>query len=96
MQKEIQEYMQGCRECQQNKVNTHQACATLCPIFLTLKALPFKTVAMDFIVKLPPSGGYNSVLTVTNHNCLKATVFIPCNKMVTAEEVAGLYLTHVF
>ena len=96
MQDEIREYMQGCGECQRNKVNTHQTHATLCPIFPVPKAVPFKTVAMDFIVKLPPSNGYDSILTITDHDCSKAAIFIPCNEAISAEEVAGLYLTHVF
>ena len=96
MQREIREYVQGCGECQQNKVNTHQTPATLHPIFPMLGALPFKTVAMDFIVKLPPSKGYDSILTITDHDCSKVVIFIPCNETISAEEVAGLYLTHVF
>ena len=51
---------------------------------------------MDFIVKLPPSRGYDTILTSTNHDCSKAAVFIPCNEAISAEEVTGLYLTHVF
>ena len=96
MRDEVQEYMQGCGECQQNKVNTHHVHANLRPIFPMPKALPFETVAMDFIVKLPLSDGYDSILTITNHDCSKAAIFIPCNETISAEEVAGLYLTHMF
>ena len=96
MRDKIREYMQGCRECQRNRVNTHQAHAALCPIFPIPRALPFKTVLMDFIVKLPPSKGYDSILTVTDHDCSKVAIFIPCNETISAEEVTGLYLTHVF
>ena len=59
-------------------------------------ALPFKTVAMDFIVKLPLSDGYDSVLTVTDHDCTKAVILIPCNESITVVGVAKLYLEHVF
>ena len=96
MREEIQEYVQGCAECQRNKVNTHQTHAALRPISPMPQALPFETVAMDFIVKLPPSKGYDTILTITDHDCSKAAVFIPCNETISAEEVAGLYLTHVF
>ena len=51
---------------------------------------------MDFIVKLPLSNGYNSILTVTDHDCTKAVILIPCNEAITAEGVAKLYLEHVF
>ena len=59
------------------------------------EAMPFKTVAIDFITKLPVSQGYNSILTVTDHNCTKASIFIPCNKEINAEETAALYLKQV-
>ena len=93
---EIQEYVQGCGECQRNKVNTHQTHAALHPIFPTPRALPFETVAMDFIVKLPLLNGYDSILMITDHDCLKAAIFILCNKAISVEEVVGLYLKHMF
>ena len=51
---------------------------------------------MDFIVMLPLSNGYDLVLTVTDHNCTKAVILIPCNEVITAKGVAKLYLDHVF
>ena len=54
--------------------------------------MPFKTVEIDFITKLPLSQGYDSILTVTDHDCTKAAIFIPCNEEINAEETAGLYL----
>ena len=51
---------------------------------------------MDFIVKLPLLNGYDSVLTVTDHDCTKAVILIPCNETITAKGVAKLYLEHVF
>jgi hypothetical protein len=66
------------------------------PIFPQPEALPFETVTMDFIVKLPLSNGFDSILTVTDHDCTKAALFIPCNETITAEGVAELYLQHVF
>ena len=51
---------------------------------------------MDFIVKLPLSDGYDSILTVMDHDCTKAVILIPCNEAITAEGVTKLYLEHVF
>ena len=45
---------------------------------------------MDFIVKLPISKGFDSILTITGHNCTKASIFIPCKDSMTAEDVANL------
>ncbi len=51
---------------------------------------------MDFITKLPPSNGYDSILTITDHDCTKAAIFIPCNKTITSEGLAKIYLQHVY
>ncbi len=58
--------------------------------------MPFETIALDFITKLPISQGYDSILTVTDHDCTKAAIFIPCKESMTAEETAGLIVQHVF
>jgi len=58
--------------------------------------MPFETVALDFITKLPISQGYDTILMITNHDCSKAAIFIPCKEAAMAEEVAGLILSHVF
>jgi hypothetical protein len=96
MRQEIHDYVGGCADCQQNKVNTQARKAPLTPIFPQPEALPFEMVAMDFIVKLPLSNGFDSILTITDHDCTKAALFIPCNETITAEGVAELYLQHVF
>jgi hypothetical protein len=58
--------------------------------------MPFETIALDFITKLPVSQGYDSILTVTDHDCTKASIFIPCNEEINAEGTAALYIQHVF
>jgi transposase InsO family protein len=58
--------------------------------------MPFETVAIDFITKLPPSQGYDSILTVTDHDCSKATIFIPCVEEISGEETVAAYAKHVF
>ena len=78
LRKETTEYVQGCAECQRHKVNNRPTKAPLSPIYPTPEALPFETVALDFITKLPESQGYDSILTITDHDCTKMSVFIPC------------------
>ena len=90
------EYVKGCAECQRNKINTRPIKAPIQPIYAKPEALPFETIALDFITKLPESVGSDSILTVVDHDCTKAAVFIPCREEVTTEETAGLYLQHVF
>jgi len=50
---------------------------------------------MDFITKLPQSGGYNTILMVIDTDCSKASIFIPCNKATDSEGVTLLYLNHI-
>ena len=96
MKSDMHEYVKGCTQCQQNKVNTHAIKAPLNPITPEAEALPFQTITMDFIVKLPLSGGYNSILTITDHDCTKMMIAIPCNKTISTEGVGDLYLRQVF
>ncbi len=96
MQQDVKDYVRGCAECQRNKINMRPTKAPLSPIFPTHEAMPFETVALDFITKLPISQGYDSILTVTDHDCTKAAVFIPCKESMTAEETAGLIVQHIF
>ncbi len=96
MKKDVEEYIKGCATCQANKINTHWQKPHLYPITTDPEAQPFEVVAMDFITKLPPSRGYDSILTITNHDCTKAALFIPCNETITSEGVAKLYLQHAY
>lgn len=56
--------------------------------------LPFTSIAMDFIVKLPLSNTYNTILTITD-TFSKALIFIPCKETTDAENTALLYATYV-
>ena len=96
MRQDIMDYVKGCAECQRNKVNMRPTKAPLLPIFPTCEAMLFETVTLDFITKLPVSQGYDSILTVTDHDCTKAAVFIPCRESMTAEETVGLIIQHIF
>jgi hypothetical protein len=96
MCKDITDYVQGCADCQRHKVNNRPTKAPLRPIYPKPEAMLFETIALDFITKLPVSQGYNSILTVTDHDCTKASIFIPCNEEINAEGMAALYIKHMF
>jgi hypothetical protein len=96
MRIDITDYVKGCADCQRHKVNTRPTKAPLQPIYPKAETSPFETVALDFIVKLPVSQGFDSILTITDQGCTKAAIFIPCNEDITAEETAALYIKHVF
>jgi hypothetical protein len=95
MKLDIEQFVKGCAACQANKANTGPLKPAMIPI-TPEHALPFQTVAMDFITKLPKSGKYDTILTITDHDCSKAAIFLPCQETITAEGVATLYLRYVF
>jgi hypothetical protein len=66
------------------------------PITTERNSTPFETIAVDLIVDLPHSNNYDSVLTITNHNCTKVALFLPCNQTIDMLGVARLYAQHVF
>jgi len=76
----ITEYIKGCATCQMTKVNTHPTHPPMFPITPADNAHPFETIAMDFITKLPQSGGFATILTITDTDCSKVSIFIPCHK----------------
>src|SRR6266702_769 len=96
MRHDVMDYVRGCADCQRNKINTRPTRAPISPIFPKPEAMPFETIALDFITKRPISQGYDSILTVMDHDCTKAAIFIPCKESITVEETAGLMVQHVF
>ena len=96
MKEWVQQYVKGCGTCQQNKANTRPQKPPLYPITPKEGMGPFSTIAMDWITKLPPSLGYDSILTITNHDCSKAVLFLPCKEAMGTEELAQIYFNQVF
>ena len=95
MKQFVTNYVKGCTLCQANKMNTYKTRPLLYLIKLQ-NTLPFKTIALNFITKLPKSRGFNTILTITDHDCSKAALFIPCREEIDGPGVAQLYLRHVF
>jgi len=92
----MQQYVKGCMICQANKPITHQNNPPLHPITPQKEALPFQTIAINFIVKLPTLEGYDSIMTVTDHDCTKVVILVPCQETIDAEGVAKLFKDHIF
>ena len=59
-------------------------------------AQPFQTIAMDFIVKLPLSDGYDSILTIIDHNFTKAVILLPCKETIDVPGVTALFKEQIF
>ena len=88
----VKEYVDGCATCQ----STKKLPKTIVP--LQPNPVPtevWQNITMDFIVDLPVSKGFDSLL-VTVDRFSKATILIPCNKTVTADDTAQLFLDNVW
>jgi len=88
--------MKGCATCQQNKNLTHQVKVPQYKITVPNDALPFAQVTMDLITGLPRSRGHNSILTIIDHGCLRAAIFLPCQKTIMGPQIAQLYYKHLY
>jgi hypothetical protein len=51
---------------------------------------------MDLITGLPESNGYDAILTIVDHGCSRAAIFLPCSTSITGAGIAQLYLEHLF
>ena len=96
VRKYAQRYVQGCRVCQQNKAITHPNQSPLNLITPGTELEPFKTISVDLIVKLPKSGEYDSILTITDQGSTKAVIILPCRESMLAEELAQEYKAKAF
>ena len=92
----VTEYVQGCATCQSMKPNTTRPTPPLMPIVATGVQPPFEMISLDLITDLPISQGCDSILTVVDHGCSKAAIFLPCHKTINATGVAILYSTRIF
>ena len=77
------------------KPNTHPSTAPLMPI-KSQAHRPFQQITMDFITDLLISNGFDSIFIVVNQGLSKGVILMPCNKTITAEETAKLYIDNVF
>ncbi len=96
LQNFVHQYVKEYATCQQNKVDHQRKKLPLLPITPVKNVTPFATIGMDWIIKLPPSGNYDAILTITDHDCLKAVIFIPCTERMGTEDLAKLYFRYIF
>jgi len=92
----IANYIKGCAICQQNKILMHQKKTPLYSITVPENAKPFQQIAMDLITKLPLRNGKDAILTIMDHGCSRAVVFLPCSTNITGPGIAQLYLEHMY
>jgi len=91
----VKKFIDGCTACQQMKSNTHPTAAPLMPISSQAHR-PFQQITMDFITDLPSSDSFDSIFIVVDQGLTKGVILMPCNKTITADKTANLYIRNIF
>src|SRR5712692_223856 len=92
----IADYVVGCAICQQNKNLTHWSRIPLYRITSPENTPPFQQITMDLIMGFPNIRGKDAILTIVDHGCSRATIFLPCSITITGPGIATLYLKNVY
>ena len=92
----ITNYVKGCTICQQNKILTHHPKTPLYWITTKEGSLSFQRVAMDLITELLMHKGKDAILTIVDHRCFRAAIFLPCSMTISGPGIAQLYMDHVY
>ena len=94
MREDVKSFVASCGSCQCNKASNQRPFGLLTP--LEIPDERWHTVTMDFIMDLPRSSEGHDAILVFVDKLTKYVHLVPTNKTCTAEEVARLFLRHVF
>lgn len=87
------DYVKSCTTCARNKHCRHKPYGLLKP--LPVPERPWDSISMDFIEELPDAHGYNAILVIIDR-ASKQGIFISCDTHITSEELAKIFVIHVF
>ncbi|QRW26688.1 Retrovirus-related Pol polyprotein from transposon [Rhizoctonia solani] len=93
MARSIQKYVHTCDICQKAGHRRHGPRGFLQP--LPIPQQPFEVVSMDFIMDLPPSNNYNTILVIVD-KLTKYGHFIPCTTQIDEAQTAQLFHDHIW
>lgn len=88
--KNLRAYIAHCPACQLNQTKRHRPYGSLVPI--TTPAIPFHTIAMDFVVALPPTKAGNDCLLTITCKFSKKNLLVPGKETWTAAQWAEVVL----
>ena len=92
----VAKYIKGCMTYQQSKILTHKKHVPLYCIPTEENMPPFQVIAMDLITGLPAQKGLDAILTIMDHGCSRAALFLPCFMHISGAGITQLYLNHVY
>uniref|UniRef100_A0A803TM74 Gypsy retrotransposon integrase-like protein 1 n=1 Tax=Anolis carolinensis TaxID=28377 RepID=A0A803TM74_ANOCA len=93
IRRDVENYVSTCPVCQRSKTRREKPSGLLQP--LPTPSRPWEIISADFIIDLPSSHGFTTILVVVDL-FTKMAHFIPCEGLPTAKETADLFLQHVF
>eukprot|EP01116_Phalansterium_solitarium_P002845 TRINITY_DN1315_c0_g1_i11.p1 TRINITY_DN1315_c0_g1~~TRINITY_DN1315_c0_g1_i11.p1 ORF type:complete len:1297 (+),score=256.42 TRINITY_DN1315_c0_g1_i11:351-3893(+) len=91
--RDVQRYVQQCGACQRNKPSNRAPAGLLQP--LPIPERRWESVAMDLIIQLPPSAGFDAIVTFTDR-LSKMVHFAPTVTTATAKDLATIFVNNVF
>jgi len=91
--KESERYVEECDQCQRIKNRAEMPAGKLRSNEVPKK--PWQHISVDFIMKLPVSKGYDSILVVCNRFS-KISHFVVTTEKITAERLARLFRDNVW
>lgn len=92
MRQFVKTFVSSCDTCQRNKSPRHKPYGLLQS--LPIPETPWSSISMDFIVQLPPSNGFTSILVFVDR-LTKMAHFAPTHDEVDAAGTVALFLDHV-
>ncbi|EUC53577.1 Transposon Tf2-1 polyprotein, putative [Rhizoctonia solani AG-3 Rhs1AP] len=93
MRRFVRAYVTGCDLCARTKAERHRPYGLLRP--LEVPSRPWKSISMDFIVKLPSSHGCDTIWVVVDR-FTKMAHFVATVETIKAPDLARLFLQHIF
>jgi len=93
MNNDIEEYIKRCPICSTLKDKTHAPYGLV--QFSETPQKPWTHIHVDFITDLPTSSGYDTVINIVDHFS-KMIHLVPTSGLPSAEDVANVFLRHVF
>ena len=89
----VKSYVKSCTTCMRAKPQRHKPYGLLKQ--LPIPERPWNSISMDFIETLPTSSGSDSILVIVDR-LTKQAIFIPTTIHCTSEDLAVIFIMHVF
>ncbi|MCO5574136.1 hypothetical protein L7F22_027916 [Adiantum nelumboides] len=94
MQQDVIKYLKACHSCQIMEASRQLPQGLLQP--LPVPKERWESISMDFITTLPCTTKGNAQILVIVDRFSKMTHFIPCKKAASAQDIASLFVQHIF